>query len=218
MKPDEPGARNAICGPIYGARVWSLDTATGRPLRFLEGGEHVATHYGIELSDLSVTGHRNAVDYYQSRDLSRKLQPQIDDGALVSWSEYFETVDWRVHCKRGRRMEEWQTLHGGAECNLENLDGPPDEMEEWQTLHERRLLGLAAEPIPLIVTGKPEFAAYIIERCGLPADVEIRSTVAEDDIRGRHVYGMLPPHLGQHADPNIHPGNQGAEVDPPEGE
>ena len=55
------------------------------------------------------------------------------------------------------------------------------------------------EPIPLIVTGKPEFAAYIIERCGLPADVEIRSTVAEDDIRGRHVYGMLPPHLGQHA-------------------
>ena len=102
--------RNAICGPIYGARVWSLDSATGRPLRFLEGGEHVATHYGIELSDLSVVDHRNAVEYHQSRDLSRNLQP----GALVSWAEYFETVDWDDHLKFGPK-EAWLRASGVLE-------------------------------------------------------------------------------------------------------
>ena len=61
-------------------------------------------------------------------------------------------------------------------------------------------LDLPAEPTPVIVTRHPALAQVLREDAVVPEATPVIEHATADNVRGRHVYGVLPLHLAAEAD------------------
>lgn len=80
-----------------------------------------------------------------------------------------------------------------------------DERAHWDVL-EREELRLAsrhtareADSRPVVVTRHPALVEYLTELGVVPAGTEVVTHATAEQVRGRHVFGVLPLHLAAEA-------------------
>lgn len=81
----------------------------------------------------------------------------------------------------------------------------PDERAHWDVL-EREELRLASRgsscdnnPPVVVVTRHPALVEYLVSLGVVPADVEVVAHATAEQVRGRHVFGVLPLYLAAEA-------------------
>ena len=79
-----------------------------------------------------------------------------------------------------------------------------DERAHWDVL-EREELRLASRAVwreadsPVVVTRHPALVEYLTELGVVPAGTEVVTHATAEQVRGRHVFGVLPLHLAAEA-------------------
>lgn len=79
-----------------------------------------------------------------------------------------------------------------------------DERAHWDVL-EQEELRLASRHTaqeadsPVVVTRHPALVEYLTELGVVPADTEVVTHATAEQVRGRHVFGVLPLHLAAEA-------------------
>lgn len=79
-----------------------------------------------------------------------------------------------------------------------------DEHAHWDVLEQEELrLAAAAQETqavrPVVVTRPPALVEYLTEQGVVPAGVEVVTHATAEQVRGRHVFGVLPLHLAAEA-------------------
>lgn len=79
-----------------------------------------------------------------------------------------------------------------------------DERAHWDVLEQEELrLAAAAQETqavrPVVVTRHPALVEYLTELGVVPAGTEVVTHATAEQVRGRHVFGVLPLHLAAEA-------------------
>lgn len=78
-----------------------------------------------------------------------------------------------------------------------------DERAHWDVLEQEELRLAAASPRqaerPVVVTRHPALVEYLTEQGVVPAGTEVVAHATVEQVRGRHVFGVLPLHLAAEA-------------------
>ena len=79
-----------------------------------------------------------------------------------------------------------------------------DERAHWDVLEQEELrLAAAAQETqavrPVVVTRHPALVEYLAELGVVPAGTEVVTHATAEQVRGRHVFGVLPLHLAAEA-------------------
>ena len=79
-----------------------------------------------------------------------------------------------------------------------------DEHAHWDVLEQEELrLAAAAQETqavrPVVVTRHPALVEYLTELGVVPAGTEVVTHATAEQVRGRHVFGVLPLHLAAEA-------------------
>lgn len=80
-----------------------------------------------------------------------------------------------------------------------------DERAHWDVLEQEELrlasrhTAREADSLPVVVTRHPALVEYLTELGVVPAGTEVVTHATAEQVRGRHVFGVLPLHLAAEA-------------------